>query len=87
MLSILPGVGSGSARTAPSTLSQSIRMADSLARGHPQGGSDLRFERQGDELTVYLPGGGDLLLKQRAMADKGDLFEDIYGLKVRLEQV
>ena len=32
-------------------------------------------------------GGADFLLEQRAIATKGDLFEDIYGVKVRLEPV
>ena len=40
-----------------------------------------------DELLVYVPGGADLSLERRAVAAKGDLFEDIYALKVRLEEV
>jgi hypothetical protein len=28
----------------------------------------------------------DLLMEQRAIAAKGDLFEDIYGMRVRLEE-
>ena len=34
---------------------------------------------------VFIPGVADLLLEERAVAGKGDLFEDIYGMKVRLE--
>ncbi len=64
-----------------------LRMADALARGHLPDVSELRFERQGEELIIYVPGGADLLLERRAIANKGDLFEDIYGLKVRLEEV
>ena len=33
-----------------------------------------------------MPGGGDLMLEQRAIASKGDLFEDIYGMRIRLEE-
>ena len=33
-----------------------------------------------------MPSGRDLLLEERAIATKGDLFEDIYGVKVRLEE-
>ena len=33
-----------------------------------------------------MPGGADLLLEQRAVAAKGDLLEDIYGVKIRLEE-
>ena len=39
----------------------------------------------GDELVVSMPGGGSLLLEQRAVAVKGDMFEDMFGMKVRLE--
>jgi exopolyphosphatase/guanosine-5'-triphosphate,3'-diphosphate pyrophosphatase len=74
-------------RVVVNKLAALLRMADALARGHLQQVSDLRFERLGDELVVYVPGGADLLLEQKAIAAKGDLFEDIYGMKVRLEEV
>ena len=74
-------------RVVINKLAALLRMADALARGHLRQVSDLRFERQGDELVVYVPGGADLLLERRAIANKGDLFEDIYGMKVRLEEV
>jgi exopolyphosphatase/guanosine-5'-triphosphate,3'-diphosphate pyrophosphatase len=74
------------ARVLVNKLAALLRVADALARGHVQIAADLRFERQGDELVIYVPGGIDLLLEQRAIATNADLFEDIYGLKVRLEQ-
>jgi len=64
-----------------------LRVADALARGHLRNVSELRFERQGDELIVSVPGGANLLLERRAIDTKGDLFEDIYGMRVRLEEV
>ena len=33
-------------------------------------------------MIVCISGVGDLLLEERAMAAKADLFEDIYGMKV-----
>jgi exopolyphosphatase/guanosine-5'-triphosphate,3'-diphosphate pyrophosphatase len=75
------------ARVLVNKLAALLRVADALARGNLRQAADLRFERQGDELIVYAPGGADLLLEQRAIASKGDLFEDIYGMKVRLEEV
>ena len=63
-----------------------LRMADALARGHLTRVSDLQFERQGDDMTIFVPGGSNFLLEQRAIAVKGDLFEDIYGIKVHLEE-
>jgi exopolyphosphatase/guanosine-5'-triphosphate,3'-diphosphate pyrophosphatase len=74
-------------RVVINKLAALLRMADALSRGHFPPVAELRFERQGDELVIYVPGGADLLLEQRAMAAKGDMFEDIYGLKVRLEEV
>ena len=62
-----------------------LRVADALARGHVRQARELRFDRQGDDLVVSIPGVPDVLLEERAVAGKGNLFEDIYGMKVRLE--
>jgi len=63
-----------------------LRVADALSRGRLYQARDLRFERQGDDLLIYVPGATDLTLERRAMAIKGDLFEDIYGMRIRLEE-
>jgi len=73
-------------RVTVNKLAALLRMADALARGHVHAGGELRFERDGDELIVLAPGGANLMLEERAIAVKGDLFEDIYGIKVRLEE-
>jgi exopolyphosphatase/guanosine-5'-triphosphate,3'-diphosphate pyrophosphatase len=64
-----------------------LRVADALVRGQFHQTSSIDFQREGDELIVCAPGGTDLLLRQRAVATKGDLFEDIFGMKIRLEEV
>jgi exopolyphosphatase/guanosine-5'-triphosphate,3'-diphosphate pyrophosphatase len=74
-------------RVTVNKLAALLRVADALARGHVRNARDLRFERQGDDLIICVPGVADLLLEERALEAKGDLFEDIYGLKVRLEAV
>jgi len=74
------------ARLVVAKLAALLRVADALARGTVPKIGQWRIERQGDDLVVGLPGGADLLLKQRAIAAKGDLFEDIFGMKVRLEE-
>jgi len=74
-------------RVAVNKLAALLRVADALSRGPLQEAGVLRLQRQGDELIIHVPGGSSLLLEQRALAAKGDLFEDIYGMKVRLEQV
>lgn len=63
-----------------------LRVADALIRGNPRRTQDIRFLRQGDELIVGLPGTGDILLEQRAVAAKGGLFEEVYGMKIRIEE-
>ena len=74
------------ARLVVNKLAALLRVADALSRGHRQQTRAVRFERQGDEMLIYLPGAADLILEQRSMAIKGDLFEDIYGMKIRLEE-
>jgi exopolyphosphatase/guanosine-5'-triphosphate,3'-diphosphate pyrophosphatase len=74
------------ARMVVNKLAAILRVADALSRGHLYRARDLRFERQGDDLILYVLGAGDLTLEKRAMALKGDLFEDIYGMPIRLEE-
>lgn len=74
-------------RVVINKLAALLRMADALDRGHLPEVSQLGLRREGDELIVCVPGGADLLLERRALDAKGDLFEDIYALKVRLEEV
>jgi len=73
-------------RVVINKLAAILRVADALSRGRLYQGRDLRFDRQGDDLTIYVPGARDLALERRAMAVKGDLFEDIYGMGIRLEE-
>jgi len=75
------------ARVTVSKLAAILRVADALIRGHRRRAADLVFRRQGDELLISVPAGGDFLLEQRALEIKGDLFEDVFGVKVRLEEV
>jgi exopolyphosphatase/guanosine-5'-triphosphate,3'-diphosphate pyrophosphatase len=73
-------------RVVVNKLAALLRVADALARGHLRQARQLRFERQGDDLILYVSGAADLILEKRAMDLKGDLFEDIYGMKIRLEE-
>jgi len=74
-------------RVTVNKLAALLRVADALARGHIRTARDVGFERQGDDLIILVPGVADLLLEERALEAKVDLFEDIYGMKVRLEAV
>ena len=63
-----------------------LRVADALDRGHAQQVRDFDIERAGDEVAIYVRGVTDLTLERRALSQKSDLFEDAYGMKVRLEE-
>jgi exopolyphosphatase/guanosine-5'-triphosphate,3'-diphosphate pyrophosphatase len=73
-------------RLAVNKLAAILRVADAVAGSHLHRLHHVRFQRQGDELVVYVGGGADLLLMQRSAVQTGDLFEDIYGMRVRVEE-
>jgi len=62
-----------------------LRVADALDVNRTQSIRDFTCRIENDELIVKPSGSGGLTLERRALAMKGDLFEDIYGLRVRLE--
>lgn len=73
-------------RMVVNKLAALLRVADALDRGHAQQVREVRCERREDELVIATPGVADLALERRAMTTKADLFEEIYGLRVRLEE-
>jgi exopolyphosphatase/guanosine-5'-triphosphate,3'-diphosphate pyrophosphatase len=73
-------------RLGVNKLAAILRVADALARGRNRKIENPRFRREGDELIVYVSGVVDLILEQRALAVKGDMFEEIYGMRIRLEE-
>ncbi len=73
-------------RVVVNKLAAILRVADAMSRGRPYPARSLRLEREGDDLIIHVPGATDLILEKRALAIKGDLFEDIYGMRVRLEE-
>jgi len=74
------------ARAVVNKLAAILRVADSLARGQLRRMPKLRFERLGDEMLIRVVGASDLTLQRRALDTKGDLFEEVYGMKIRLEE-
>jgi exopolyphosphatase / guanosine-5'-triphosphate,3'-diphosphate pyrophosphatase len=62
-----------------------LRVADALDVNRTQDIKDFTCRINNDELVLTPSGCGDLTLERRSLAMKGDLFEEIYGLKVRLE--
>lgn len=74
-------------RVIASKLAAILRIADALERGHGQQVSDIRMERGEDEIVLHVAGATDLALERRALEKKGDLFEDVFGLHVRVEEL
>jgi exopolyphosphatase / guanosine-5'-triphosphate,3'-diphosphate pyrophosphatase len=72
-------------RVVVGKLAALLRVADALIRGHYRRAQEIRLDRRGDDLFVTLPG-ANRLLEQRALDAKDDLFEEIFGLKIRLEE-
>jgi len=73
-------------RVVVNKLAALLRVADALARSRGRKLPPLRFERGGDEFIIYVPGASDLILERRSLAVKGDMFEDTYGMTLRLEE-
>jgi exopolyphosphatase/guanosine-5'-triphosphate,3'-diphosphate pyrophosphatase len=74
-------------RMVISKLAALLRVADALDQGHQQRVRDFRCRRSDEELTLQVAASGDLILEAKSLEAKGDLFEDIYGLRVRLEEM
>lgn len=74
-------------RVVINKLAAILRVADALAQGHIKDAGKLQFERQGDDFVILAPDAADLLLEKRSLVRKGGMFEEIYGMKIRLEEV
>jgi len=74
-------------RVVVNKLAGLLRVADALERGHAQQVREFRIERRPAELVIYVHGVADLTVERGAIAEKANLFEDTYGMRVRLEEV
>lgn len=63
-----------------------LRVADALERSHSQriGAIDMRIE--GRQFVISVPGTRDLTLEKMALEQKGNLFEQVYGMRVVLRR-
>ncbi len=75
------------ARIVVTKLAAILRVADALSR--VQGGSNIqiRLDREDEALVIGIHGLVDLIFEERALMQKGGLFEDIFGLRVQLEEI
>ncbi|MBN2450563.1 MAG: HD domain-containing protein [Lentisphaeria bacterium] len=61
-----------------------LRAADALDRSHVQRLRDLRIVREKDGIRFLVSGVGDVALERMALEEKAELFEQVYGLQVRI---
>jgi exopolyphosphatase/guanosine-5'-triphosphate,3'-diphosphate pyrophosphatase len=63
-----------------------LRVADALERTHAQRVADLEIFVEGGKLRIRLPGLADAVVERLAMASKADLFEQVFGLAVVIDE-
>jgi exopolyphosphatase/guanosine-5'-triphosphate,3'-diphosphate pyrophosphatase len=73
-------------RVLVNKLAAILRVADALDRGHSQQVADFSIEKRPGEIVICINGVADLTLERHAMSQKANLFEDAFGLNVRLEE-
>jgi exopolyphosphatase/guanosine-5'-triphosphate,3'-diphosphate pyrophosphatase len=66
-------------------LSALLRVADALERTHDQRVHEIVLHRDDRRLRLVLPGVTDAAVERLAMASKGDLFEQVFGLEVVID--
>jgi exopolyphosphatase/guanosine-5'-triphosphate,3'-diphosphate pyrophosphatase len=73
-------------RVVVAKLAAILRVADALERSHSRRISEIRCKREPGRLVITVPKVDDLSLEQLALAQKGSLFEETFGLKVLLRK-
>lgn len=63
-----------------------LRVADALERTHAQRVANLEIRRESGRLRIRLPGLADAAVERLAMTSKADLFEQVFGLGVVIDE-
>ena len=74
-------------RIVVNKLAALLRVADALDRSHQARVGELQVEKSDDEVTIRCRCSGSLALKRLALERKADLFQEVFGLRVRLERL
>ncbi|MCX7047403.1 MAG: HD domain-containing protein, partial [Candidatus Sumerlaeota bacterium] len=74
-------------RATVSKLAAILRVADALDRSHSGKIRSPRIELRPNEAILRLDTSEDLTLERLAMRSKGEMFEEVYGRKIILENV
>lgn len=73
-------------RIRVSKLAAILRVADALERTHAQRVDQLEIRQEPGHLRIRLPGLADAAVERLAMASKADLFEQVFGLNVVIDE-
>ncbi|MFT3991103.1 MAG: HD domain-containing protein [Luteolibacter sp.] len=73
-------------RIRVSKLAAILRVADALERTHAQRISQIEITRKAGKLLLRLPGLADAAVERLAMVSKADLFEQVFGLSVVIDE-
>jgi exopolyphosphatase / guanosine-5'-triphosphate,3'-diphosphate pyrophosphatase len=73
-------------RLVVAKLAAILRVADALDRSHSQRISVLECRKEKDRFVITVSGADDLTLEQLALQNKGDMFEEVYGMSVIIEK-
>lgn len=71
-------------RMIVSKLAALLRVADALDRSHLQHARAVSFSREAERFVITLADVEDVTLERVAMREKGDLFENLFGLQIVL---
>lgn len=63
-----------------------LRVADALERTHAQRVSQIEIHREEKRIRIRLPGLADAAVERLAMTSKADLFEQVFGLSVVIDE-
>lgn len=73
-------------RIAVSKMAAILRVADSLDRSYSQRLEKVECQKENDKLIITVPNVDDLSLEQLALKQRGQLFEQIFGMKILLRK-
>lgn len=73
-------------RVLVSKLASLLRLADAMDNEHASKVSSFTVEYKKPKFRINLKGEGDLLLEKWALAKKAEMFEEVFGVKVSVEE-
>jgi exopolyphosphatase/guanosine-5'-triphosphate,3'-diphosphate pyrophosphatase len=73
-------------RMIVSKLAAILRVANALDKDHMQKIMDLKISREGDQIVLMVQNVSDLAMGRMALANRSDLFTEIFGKKIILRE-